>query len=205
MAGTIIPIVHGERQRGRPPAALWLHTIGCLVGAISIGSLFGVLGSALPWQAAPGGRKFVVLAATGFVSLLYSVHEIRLVRLPAPQCQWQVPATWRSHLPLDLAALLYGLGLGIGLVTRIPVSTFYAAVLGVVLVGNPVLSALIMAAFGLGRALPLICMAWLLDSSETNFRLTEVLHRWKPVVHLLNGLALSCAGSCLMVAALKLH
>ncbi len=205
MVGTILPIVYGERQQGKQPVALRLHTIGYLLGAAGIGGLLGTLGAALPWQASHTSRGFVVLIVTGFVSLLYSAHELSLFRVPAPQCRWQVSAAWRSQLPSSLAALSYGLGLGFGLATRIPVSTYYPAAIWAVLVGNPVLGALGMAMFGLGRAIPLLFMAWLLDTNEEGFRLAEALQHWKPLVHFVNGLALGFAGPCLIVTGFVLY
>lgn len=204
MVGTILPIVHGERRRGKLPATLWLHTIGYLAGAAIMGGMLGAFGGALPRQAFPAGQSCTVLVATGSVSILFSLHELSLAQMPMPQCRWQVPPEWRFLLPCRVTALCYGLGLGFGLATRIPVSTFYPAVLWAVLVGSPLPSALGMSVFGLGRALPLIWAAWSLDGDEESFRLTQVLHRWKPMVQLVNGLALGSVGSCLVVAGLML-
>jgi cytochrome c biogenesis protein CcdA len=146
-----------------------------------------------------------VLAASGLVGLLYSIRELGLFQVPVLQATRQVPELWRHVLPPQVASLLYGLGLGFGLATRIPVGTFYVAVIWSILVGNPLLGAVGMAAFGLGRALPLMWMAWSFNSNEQTFRLMRILPRWQPVVHLVNGVALGFAGSSLLVAGVILN
>jgi sulfite exporter TauE/SafE len=150
-------------------------------------------------------RNSAVLSVSGVVGLLYSVRELGLFQVPVLQSTWQVPEVWRRVLPSQVASLLYGLGLGVGVATRIPVGTFYVTVVWAVLASSPLLGALGMAAFGLGRALPLLWMAGLFNSNEEAFRLMSVLPRWQPAVHIVNGLALGFAGSCLLAAALALH
>jgi cytochrome c biogenesis protein CcdA len=201
MVGTILPFVYGERQQGKRAVALWFHTAGYAVGAAATGCLLGILGAALPLHALHLDREILALSAPGAVSMLYSVCEMGLVQVPAPQFYRQVPENWRFQFRPRLAALLYGFGLGVGLGTRIPVTTFYVVVLWAILNGSPFLGALGIATFGFGRALPLLCMAPFVDSSDAAVRF-ESLYRFKPVVRVLNGIALGFAGSCLLFAAL---
>lgn len=201
MVGTILPIVYGERQQDKHAVALWFHTAGYVTGAGTVGCLLGILGAALPLYRLHMDRGVVALLATGLVSVSYSLRELGLVQVPAPQFHRQVPEKWRFQFRPKLAALFYGLGLGVGLGTRIPVTTFYVVVLWAVLIGSPLLGALGLATFGFGRALPLLCMAPLLDSSDAAVRF-ESLYRFKPVVRVLNGIALVFAGSCMLCAAL---
>jgi len=201
MVGTILPFVYGERQQGKREVALWFHTAGYAVGAATTGCLLGILGAALPLHALHIDRGILALSLPGAVSVLYSLRELGLVQVPAPQFRRQVPEKWRFQFRPKLAALLYGLGLGVGLGTRIPVTTFYVVVLWAMLIGNPLLGALGLATFGFGRALPLLCMAPLLDSSDAAVRF-ESLYRFQPLVRVLNGIALGFAGSCLLCAAL---
>jgi hypothetical protein len=198
MVGTILPIVHGKQRQSKFAPALLFYTIGCLIGAGSLGLVLGVLGAALPWQPWSTGQGFYLLAVIGTISLVYSTHELGFIRVPAPQCRWQVPSSWRSVLPPDVAALFYGIGLGVGVTTRIPASTFYPIVIWALLINNPMLAMFGMSAFGLGRALPLICMACVSKNTEESFSLAEVLACWKPVVHLVNGVFLGFAGSFLL-------
>ena len=84
MVGTIIPIGHGERQRGRVPTAHWLHALGSVIGAASLGGLLGALGSVAPWHVVPAVSAVVPLVVTGLVGLLYALRELALVPVPAP-------------------------------------------------------------------------------------------------------------------------
>jgi Cytochrome C biogenesis protein transmembrane region len=205
MAGTIIPMVHRDRQSGKGPTALWLHTLGNLIGAGAMGGLLGLVGTLLPWQSMPMSRGFAVAFITGTVSLIYSTRELGLLRIPAAQCRRQVPQRWRVLMPHEVSSTLYGMGLGFGLGTRIAVSTFYPAALWAILIADPFVGAIGMAAFGLGRALPLHAIVGISKTSEDRVRLTEALHHYKPLMHFVNGLALSSAGSCLILTGLMLR
>lgn len=204
MVGTILPVVYGERVRGKHPVSIWLHTLGYVVAAGTVGGLLGVLGAALPTYIFLDDRRSVVFIVTGLASALYSLRELNLVQVPAPQFSRQVPETWRFRFRPGVAALLYGLGLGVGFGTRVPVSTFYAVVLWATLLGSPTLGAVGMAVFGLGRALPLLCMAPLVDNGYAPARF-ESLIRLKPLVQVVNAIALGFTGSCLLSAALMRH
>ncbi|HWO02182.1 MAG TPA: sulfite exporter TauE/SafE family protein [Blastocatellia bacterium] len=103
---------------------------------------------------------------------------------------------------MRITSLLYGLGLGFGLATRIPVGTFYVAATWAVLVGNPLLGALCLGVFGLGRALPLLVMSWALRGDQESFQTNQIIRNWEPAMHLINGLALGSVGSCLIVAGM---
>jgi cytochrome c biogenesis protein CcdA len=207
MVGTILPIVYGEKQkpRARQNAVLWIHTGGYLAGSVIIGSLLGLLGFLLPWHRLPVVPNVGLLVPIGTISLVYAAHELGLIKVPTPQSRWQVPQRWRTQLHPKVTALSYGLGLGSGFATAIPVTTFYVVVAWTLIVGNPLLGALGLAAFGLGRALPLLWMAWLFRISDDAFRLARVMSRWQPVMHFMNGLALSSAGSGLLIAGLVRH
>jgi cytochrome c biogenesis protein CcdA len=84
--------------------------------------------------------------------------------------------------------------------TRVAVTTFYPVAVWVLAVGDPALGALIMAAFGVGRALPLVVVACIFDNAEDSAQFEGILHRYKPALHLVNGLVLATAGWCLIVS-----
>lgn len=205
MVGSILPIVYAEyeeRKVGKQAAVILIHTLGCLAGAAWIGSLLGTIGMAIPWHTVSARQEVVTLMVTGAVSALYSTHELGFIRAPVLSSRWQVPRGWTTQLPPKVTALAYGIGLGIGVATAIPVATFYVIIIWAMLVGSPLLGALILAAFGLGRALPLVLMGSWLQNGDESVRLLRVLHRWQPTVHLLNGLALDSAGFALLMTAL---
>lgn len=189
MVGTILPVVYGERQHQRLPKTIWVHTLGCIFGAICLGVLLGGLG-AIFQPGSTSSIRGISLFTVGFVGLFYALRELDLARVPAPQLQLQVPHGWRVLAPSRMA-FLYGIGLGVGIATRIPVSSFYVVALWALLCGNAILGACVMFFFGLGRSIPLVWFGLRRLERLTDFRsLTRELSGWEPVVHVLNGLSL---------------
>lgn len=203
MVGTIVPIGYGERRQGRLPPAHWLHALGNIVGAAGLGGLLGKLGAALPWHMTLAADTMVVLLVVGGFSLLYSLRELQLAPVPAPQLMWQVPVWWQGRMARWLVAVLYGLVLGGGLATRVAVTTFYVPALWSVLVGDAGRGALVMGAFGLGRSLPVLWFGIRGRSAEETLPLIGALRAWQPMVHLVNGLVLGLAGTALVIAGLS--
>jgi hypothetical protein len=181
-----------------------LHSIGYLFGSTLMGGALTVLGKAALSNVQPTSRGLTALVVTGSFALLYSTREMGLTKLPKPQCRSQVPRRWCYLLPHKLTAFLYGTGLGFALLTRVPVSTFYAVALWVILVGEPSLGVICMAFFGIGRSLPLILLATR-DAGPLPIYFNRALLKWKPVVHLVNGLALGSIGTVLLVAGFVLY
>jgi sulfite exporter TauE/SafE len=196
MVGTIGPIVYGERKSGKLPITLWIHTLGYVSGGTSLGLLLGVIGAALSRSIFPGH----ILLITGFVGLILSARDLDLLSVPVPQFRKQVPPKWLIVFPPRFTAFLFGAVLGSGVLTYIAASTLYLVVLWVTLSGSPLIGALGMAVFGLGRALP---MVW--NGSRNGFSNSVYLGRalpgWKPLMQLINGLALAFSGACLLVTS----
>jgi hypothetical protein len=144
MVETIVPVVHGTRT--------WLISLALFAaGATSTAALLGLaLGTALP----AGGPA--VVAAVAVFALVAAAGEAGLVNLPAVQLRRQVPERWRERYPQPLAALLYGSGLGLGFATYLPVSTLIVVAVAVAALLGAGDGALVLGAFGLGRALALI-------------------------------------------------
>lgn len=199
MVGTVLPIVYGERKRGKLPLTLWCHILGYLFGAAAIGGVLGALGVAFLWQAQFVIKDFPLFVATGLIGLVYSSREFGLVQVPVLHCTRQVPHGWRLVFSPRTRALCYGFALGLGLATRIPVSTFYVAAFWVTFSGSPLRSSLAMCAFGAGRALPIFLIDRRCDSGNQRRSISRGLSSWEPVVHLINGLALAGGSACLLV------
>ena len=124
-------------------------------GALVGGALtFG--GFALVGAAVGGGAMALALAA--LLAAVAAVAELGGVRI-APQIRRQVPEHWRRVLPLPLAALGYGVLLGLGFTTF--VLTFAVpALAGIALaVGDPLVGLAVGLAFGAGRAMPVVALA----------------------------------------------
>jgi hypothetical protein len=142
MVETFTPAVCGSRRRQR--AAVALFTVGAVAAAAVLGALLGLVGGAV-------GAREAVLAA-GVLALLAAAREAGLVRLPLPQARRQVPERWRFELPLPLWATGYGAGLGAGVFTFQPVSTFWVACAGALALARPLPAAVCFSLYGAGRA-----------------------------------------------------
>jgi hypothetical protein len=142
MVETFTPAVCGSRRRQR--AAVALFTAAAVAAAAVLGALLGVVGAAV-------GAREAVLAA-GALALLAAAREAGLVRMPLPQARRQVPERWRFELPLPLWATGYGAGLGAGVFTFQPVSTFWVACAGALALARPLPAAVCFSLYGAGRA-----------------------------------------------------
>ena len=141
MIGTIIPTVCGNSSQHmsiRKPGLLALHGLGYVIGAIAAGAVVSMVGQfiLILFVAKPTGG--FVFKAIGIVSVLYGLHELGFLRLPAPQSRRQVPQHWRHELRPSLMVFLYGLGLGPGFFTAIPATSFYVLVAAVLLQADPI-------------------------------------------------------------------
>src|ERR671918_524885 len=147
MVETIPPVVHGGRTR-RWGIALALHVVGAGIAAAAFGAVLGAAGMALgaPW----GAAGFVAIGALG---VLYLTREAFGVRVPVPQLRRQVPEWWRTFFGFETAALLYGMGLGIGFLTFLRQGTFVVVSAAAISTGRPLLSAVLVAPFGIARGL----------------------------------------------------
>jgi hypothetical protein len=148
MVETITPVVHGPGKGYR--IALALHAAGATVAAGLFGALLAGAGALLgaPW----GAAGLIGLAG---VALGYALREAGVVKLPVPARRRQVPSWWRTFYSPPVAALLYGLGLGIGFLTYLSYGTFVAVSAAAVASGDPLLGAALTGPFGLARALSL--------------------------------------------------
>ena len=128
-----------------------------LPGAIAGGLLtFGSLACSASCSTAPAAVPPTWLAAA--IALVAAVLEARGTRI-VPQIRRQLPEHWRRVMPMPLAAALYGVLLGLGFTTFV-LSFGVWALAGVSLaVGDPTLGLLLGAAFGLGRAIPIVVLA----------------------------------------------
>jgi len=136
-------------------------------GLLTFGSL-ALLGQLLHGA---GGRAAYVAAAA--IALLAAVLEARGTRI-VPQIRRQLPEHWRRVMPMPLAAALYGVLLGLGFTTFV-LSFGVWALAGVSLaLGDPALGLLLGAAFGIGRAIPIVVLAPL-SGGATGIRATELM------------------------------
>jgi hypothetical protein len=132
------------RSRKRQIIAQALFAAAAVAAAATLGLALGAVGSAL------GARQAVLAAAA--LALIAAAREAGILRIPLPQARRQVSERWRFELPLPVWATGYGAGLGAGLFTYQPVSTFWVACAAALALGRPLPAALCLSLYGVGRA-----------------------------------------------------
>jgi hypothetical protein len=164
---TIGPTGHtGGRRITAAACATFLP--GAIAGGLLTFGLLAWLGQGLHGA---GGRAAYMAAAA--IALLAAALEARGTRI-VPQIRRQLPEHWRRVMPMPLAAALYGVLLGLGFTTFV-LSFGVWALAGVSLaLGDPSIGLLIGAAFGIGRAIPIVVLAPL-AGSDTGIRATELI------------------------------
>lgn len=123
MIFVIVPLGKEAKDVASWLARAVMYAAGTTVGAGMMALLVGLLGAGLhallPFLSLP-----VAITLLGVASLVFALHELNVLRLPAPQVGWQVPAWWMRRSRL-VGNTLYGLVLGAGVFTFIPFASFY--------------------------------------------------------------------------------
>ncbi len=191
MIETIGPTGHTGGRRTAIAACATFLPGAVLGGLLTFGSL-ALVGEGLH----DAGRGAYIVAAA--IAALAAALEIRGTPI-VPQIRRQLPEHWRRVMPMPVAAMLYGVLLGIGFTTFV-LSFGVWALAGVSLaLGDPGLGLLIGAAFGIGRAIPIVSLAPA-AGGPFGVRATELMCE-RPGVYL--GLRRGDAAA-LLVAALAL-
>ncbi len=145
-------------RRGTTVAACATFLPGAVIGGVTT---FGLLSALGDLANGAGGRTACLLAAA--IALVAAAAEARGTRI-VPQIRRQLPERWRWTMPLPLAAGLYGILLGLGFTTFV-LSFGVWALAGIsVALGDPLLGLMVGAAFGVGRAIPVLAVAPIVDS-----------------------------------------
>src|SRR5262245_48173931 len=140
MVGTIVPMVHGGTGKEKSVTAVWMYTLGCVLGAVFLGLGLGILGKIL-FLAVPALSDLQpALCVCGIVGLVYSLREVGIFKIPMLQICRQVPEQRRHQMSNEKASLYYGIELGFGVVTRIPISSFYIIAIWALFTGTLTLS-----------------------------------------------------------------
>ena len=187
MLETFTPAVCGSRQRQR--AAVTFFTVAAVAAAAALGALLGLVGGVI-------GAREAVLGA-GALALVAAAREAGFVRLRLPQATSQVPEGWRFELPLPLWATGYGAGLGVGVFTYQPVSTFWIACAGALAVARPLPAALCFSLYGAGRAASVL---WARARRGDAGDAVERLAGRRPALLRLNAVVLAACAALLFLA-----
>jgi hypothetical protein len=185
-------IGRADRRRAVTLLACATFTTGALAGGVVT---FGSLALAGGLLHGAGGTVATAIAAA--IALAAAAGEARGARI-VPQIRRQVPEPWRRHMPLPVAAALYGGLLGLGFTTFVLTWGVWALAAIALTLGEPELGVVMGVAFGLGRAAPVVALA---PAAHTRWgiRATELMAE-RPSI--LRGLRLADAlalASCALV------
>jgi hypothetical protein len=162
-----IGLAGDEGRRWTTIAACATFAPGAIAGGMLTFGLLSVLG-----DVTHGAGRFAYLLAAA-IAVAAALAEARGRRI-VPQIRRQLPEAWRWTMPLPVAAGLYGVLLGLGFTTFV-LSFGVWALAGIsVALGDPGAGAVIGAAFGIGRALPVLGVAPTVDT-PFGVRCTELM------------------------------
>jgi hypothetical protein len=152
-------ITHSAVQRNRHRWELWwlrgaAFTLTAVVAGGALGALLGFTGSLL------GSVREPAAAALAALGMLVGLRETRGIPLRMPQFNRETSRRRRTR-PF-VWAIYNGAELGAGIRTRIGFWAWYLVPLGALLLGRPLLGALVYASYGAARGLA----PWLLLGAE---------------------------------------
>lgn len=205
MVGTMAPIVYRSTQgrKQRWLLVIGLYTLGALIGGVLLGFGLSVLGALFFMDY--NVRHTVYSTVTGVGSLLYASHELGLLQLPYPQVRRQVPDRWRYRFHPGITAVLFGFLLGLAYATYIPVSTVYIITLAATLRGEITFGIIAFVLFALGRAALLWLLTPLTRNSGLTQEMTDQFYFVRPMIRVINAIALAFTGGYLMASWLIQH
>jgi MFS family permease len=189
---SMVETLGAAAERGRRAVtgvACLTFTLGAVLGgAITFGGL-ALLGALL---GGPDGALAVPVAVG--IAVLAAVGEALGVRI-FPQIRRQVPEPWRRGMPLPLASALYGVLLGLGFTTFVLTWAVWALAGICVALGSVEVGLAVGAAFGIGRALPVILMAPTAADGAGNDLLASMAERpgWLRLLRSTDAVALAAA------------
>lgn len=177
-------------------------------GGATVGVLAGVMGRLL---VSPTSAVHVALwIGVALVALLYEGRELRGWPLPVPTRHWQVPKHWGQYGEPFYAAA-FGVILGAGFFTFVTFIGDYLLLLLCFLFANPLQGGMLMAAFGLARAAPILLaplICWLRRSPYSFEAASALNYRLKVIdpqmAWLRAGALFAVAGSALATGLLRL-
>jgi cytochrome c biogenesis protein CcdA len=185
MVGTILPVVYGQRASGRRPTSHWLHLASSVAGAALLGLAVGAVGGLFRLDPA------IAITGTLAIAAAYLATALGLVSVPAPQRRQQVPKAWVTKYSPHAMSAGFGMALGAGVFTHIWVYTFYPILAWIALAGGPWTGLLVWAAFGFGRAWPVVMLGARTHDVREAFEASRRLEAFAPLVGIVDGLLLA--------------
>lgn len=121
------------------------YSVAATVAGAATGALLGAVGAVMPFSA-----RVAISSVLALIAIAIGFMELGPRPRRVPQCDVETPQRWMNAGPLRWATL-NGAALGIGATSRIGFWLWYAIPLGALLLGDPVLGALIYGLYGLVR------------------------------------------------------
>src|SRR5690348_10280665 len=179
MLGSITPL--GERGRGRRwGGTVAAYTAESLAGGAIAGAEAGAVGAVLTSVAPLGAAvPWIAGAAVMAGAAVDGALATRLVpasALPGPRRQ--VNEEWLGRYRGWVTGIGFGFQLGLGVVTIVTTAAVYSLLVVAALSGSPATGAVIGAAFGLARALPILAVGRV-RTSDAVLRVDARLRRWQ--------------------------
>lgn len=177
MLASIVPL--GERARNRRwGVTASAYVTGSLVGGTLLGALFGLAGRAPVGSGVVSPRLVLVIIAA--ICILGAAIDLGVGGLSLPTVHRQVNEDWLQRYRGWVYGVGFGFQLGLGFVTIVTTASVYLVFVLAFLSASWPAGAILGAAFGLVRALPVLAMARV----TTTHRLRDAHRRmqgWAPL------------------------
>lgn len=148
MIGQITPLVQAAKRT-------WVKTVGghmagSTLAAAAFGFALGTVGLAISVL----GLDLPAGLVVGPVALACAAQGLDLVRWRLPMLRRQTPSWYTCAFGTVGGGFLWGADLGLGWTTLVIFPGYYVLVVAAFCGASPLLGALVLAAYGMGRALP---------------------------------------------------
>lgn len=158
------------------------YTVAGSLASGSVGATVGWLGGLLN----PGLSSWLGIIVALAIGLIAFAREVGWISFPLPQLRRQTKEFWGKVFPGSVAAILWGLDLGLTFTTRLTFSGVWLVAGVAVIIGEPSFGAALFLLYWLGRALsvwiaPLLmpdanATPWVMDVIYAHYRLFQRVH-----------------------------
>jgi hypothetical protein len=191
MVATTVAAVRGDPRSTAPAIASW-HAFGLVIGAAALAIVVSLVGEATAdLVQAIGPLIGVAIVATGIASALGVA--VSVISSPA-----QVPKAWSTTMSPAQHSFAYGVGLGLGVLTRIPTWSLHVLVILLLLAGDVRIGLVAAMLYAAGRALPVVVA---LARGEDTEIVVDGVERLRPLAFRIDGLVLVVAGLVVLANA----
>lgn len=191
MVATTVAAVRGDPRSTGPALASW-HLLGLAIGASLLPPALSLLGDAA------GESVRTIAPAVGLACLAVGVAAALGASLPVLSSPAQVPKAWSTTMSAGQHSFAYGVGLGFGILTRVPTWSLHALLLLLVLVGDLRVALFAAALYAGGRSVPVVVALARGQETEPVVHAIERLHA---VAFRLDGLVLVLTGIVVLATA----